>query len=305
MVTWDVWESMLDLMRDLVNAKVETALTDADIRKIEQLIARVENRIVELVEQETDEAAGSWRSDRSTPRELRWQRDELRIYANDALTGKLRHAFRTAANRIQAVLNQGSEESAERLLSGAENSLAYAVELLNSMSEPNETDLGAADANIDRTTRFLDDLEKVPHIKHVGLPRVAKKRHTSVNALVNGLQERVQAVRLFLASSHNMAQEKAEQAQQQKRAIEVQRHRESQAQKIQLSQVQCAEEIERIVRSIEGRNNQAGKAARQFLENVKLKNVGAAGRCLNDIRRHDGGIPPILQEEYKRILRAS
>jgi hypothetical protein len=241
------------------------------------------------VQKKVDKIGGDWRDGSAGPTELRRQRDFFRMLAKEASTAKMRQALWSAGNFVQGLLNQGSENLAESLLSSAENDLTYVNELLDKGEE-----LRVADANLCGAKNVMQRIKESPHLWHVGLPRVAKKRNVSVDALYNCVMRRIEASEIILRNLVSRVEEER----RQEREREYERALQLTAEEERLRR---EEQIEQAVQVIERRNKPAGRAARQFLENVKLKNAGAAWACLEEVRRHDGGVPPVLQQKYQRL----
>lgn len=300
MIEYDSIDSLTSLMRELVEAKKEAGLSGEERRKIYALGEQVEKRVIELLQKEADDVARDWRDD-ADPRGLRWQRDNLRGMAKEAVTAKLREAFRSCAGRIQELLNQGSEELAASMVSKIETAIAHAEEMLTNPKIP-DGDIRATEATLSHAERHLQTMKETPHVFHVGLPRVAKKRNLLADALLAGFSQRVQDARIALFPLQQEADYAQMREEERRRVFDEKTRRDMELRMERQTRERRGEEIERIVVSIERRSKEAGMVARKFLEYVSLGNAGAAKACLYQIQRHDGGYPRILQEEYQRIL---
>jgi len=60
--------------------------------------------------------------------------------------------------------------------------------------------------------------------------------------------------------------------------------------------------IARDIQAMKKRSELAAKAAQQLLESIRLKNIGEAKACLEEIRKRDKGIPLSLQNAYAELL---
>ncbi|OGZ84256.1 MAG: hypothetical protein A2599_00660 [Candidatus Staskawiczbacteria bacterium RIFOXYD1_FULL_39_28] len=288
------FESLMRLMKELIEAKADPALSGRERREIYELGSRVELRVIEIIHCEADEAVGD------LPRQLKWQRDNLRALALEAPTANLRKELRASANKIQELLDKGSENVAESFLLNVESAISSAGEMLTG-AEP-DSNISVVESRLDRAESAMKSLRTIPHVKFVGLPRVAKKRGIAPDELFAGFDRRIAEANLALTTLRTQKDERdrreAERGHEALKCLQEDAHECY----VQMTQRRREEIVEEAVVALERRNKLAGLAARQFLANIKTENTGAARVFLNEIRRRDGGIPPVLQEELGRAL---
>lgn len=272
-------------MKELIDTKNIFNSSRENRNEIFALGSQVEERIIVLAGKETDNEIRLWQDMINRPCRLLLQRDSLRALADEAPTKNIRQAFRACINRCQMALDQGSEDKAKSMLSCVEGSLARAEKLL-SESASNQN-LWRIDAEITSAKEHMEDIEKIPHVWHVGLPRLAEKRGISVDALCDDINRRINAAWITFVSLEDQRDKRRKL--QRKEAVQAERDSEAQV-------------IPRTISSMTKRSKLAGQAAQHFLEHAKLGNVGAATACFHDIRRYDGGVPECLQEIYKKLL---
>lgn len=304
-IRWEDLGPLVDILRQLKSAKDDEQIDENERERIYALKAKVERCAIKVAKEETDEAAKAWKCGNLKPSEMRWQQDCMRNYADQEFcTAKLRKALLANVRMLQAQLVEGSRQKVAEMLDCAEDALFCAEDLLTMDAVLSPNDTWRVSASIDRAKEVLRKIEKTPHLKHAGLPMAAKKRHVSAADLLDALNRRINDAEVALVPLMERTDEQLRQVDEQRRQEEKKRRQASAELLAEAARKQHELGIEQIVQSLERRNKQAGNAARQFIEHVKLGNAGGAYACLNEIRRLDGGIPVKLQELYRRLMQS-
>lgn len=289
LVTWDRIDDLVQFMRELVEAKRAPCLNRDERNKIFDLGTRIERRAIEVIRHDTAQIVKEWEFGTLKPRELIQYRDNFRAKGDNAPTSTIRKAFYDSTAQFRKLLEEGSERQAALLVTGIENRLEALENMLTGDQELSARECDIMRRNLyDAAGRFCQ-IQEIPHVKHVGILRVAKNRGMSPESFLLSLGERIRDLHEALAQRHSQAYEAETKARRQAGEREMRELRER----------RIADELAAIKR----RNPEAGRAAHQFLENVKLGNSGAAQHWLNQIQRLDGGIPPLFQEEWGKLLR--
>jgi hypothetical protein len=307
MMNWDA-DSLNDLiykLTALIGYSRGVLLNKKNRQDLRDLGEKFEDRITQLICGRTENYIRWFDEGSINPRQMLEQRGEFRYLSVDAPTANLRKELRMAAREIQNALDQSSEKIVDSYVVGAENSIAYAQEVLAFAKE--EGDLQSVENSLRRAEGNLTDVRRKNHLWYVGLPRVAEKREMSAEDLYNSLWQQIRdAWQAFAPLWLEAEEEKKRQAMITMVALlAIKREEERQEQERQAETLKKLRDqsIESIVCSIERRNKQAGKMARQFLEHIKLGNAGAAWSCLNTITRLDGGVDPVLMAEHRKIAK--
>jgi hypothetical protein len=295
---WQSADGFVRLLKEIVLARQEGDLDDRDNLRL--LIMRVEDRIIEVTKQEVDELIDDFEG--FSPRALKRKRDNLLQAAPDAPTKRLNKFFQSQSWKIKDRLDKGSLEMAESYISTIENALKLVEEIL--AGDDKENNLRCMRANLDSVESAFSRIERTPHVKFVGMKLVAQKQEVSSATLLAYHKSRFETANAALTALEAAAAEKERQAAamalEEKRKAHPLKARSLEEQRMNFTRHQIELEIEKAVLAIERRSKPAGKAARQFLDHIKQKNADAAWASLNEIRRYDGGVPKILQEEYQR-----
>lgn len=295
MMTWDNPDSIINLMKEVISARSAAGLAAEDRDEIYRLGAKVEERVIELIQEEVRRLVIDWEMECSA-RAMRWHREQFRISAKEAPTAKIRSEFHAAANRMQDLLRQSSEEMAEYLVAGIEEAVACVEGILaRSACE----DLRAASANLDSAEADLRKLRTTPHLFHVGLPKAAKGRDLSVDELLASFGRRIAVAEEGLEALQKQKDEQDRALAKQELARARREYEQRQREGYIARQKQSVDDA---IAALERRTPQLKGIGSRFKENLRLGNLSTANACLNEIRRKDGGIPPALQEEYARHL---
>ena len=299
MTEWQSVDGFIDLLRKIVLSMQEG---DPDDRgNLRALIARVENRIIELTRQKVDELVNDFED--FNPLTLKRERNLLLQMAPDAPTKRLNKFFMAQSWKIKDRLDKGSRELAEYFISIIENALGLVEEILASTNQ--EREIRCMRANLDGAEGALHKIDRMPHVKFVGIKLAAQKRQVTSDALLAGYMARYEAANTALAFLEAEAVEKERladaKALEERRGIHRLKERSLEEQRTTFTRQQTVVQIEQAVAAIERRNEKAGKAARQFLAHLALNNTNAAWASLGEIRNLDGGVPKLLQDEYHRI----
>ena len=305
MLDWDDVEPLVRLMADLVLAKKHPLQTHADRQEIYRMGEQVEKRILEVLKEDFEDTANYWKLDCERPINLKHERDSLRELAKTAPTATLKRELNSYAWKFQKLLDEGSERLANELLARTDNFLAFAEDLLTAISEANEQDVHRIVEILENAESSLQKIDKTPHIKHVGLPMIAKKRNTSIEAIYTSIKQRLQDIRNLLVPLQLEVERNKQREEQDAKSRAEQQQRELESVRRAYQEQQRERTLEEVAQSIEARNAKAGKAARQFIEHAKLGNAGGMWKCLTDIHRIDGGKPVEFQQEYQRIASQS
>jgi len=287
---------LISLMRELIAIKNELFFSSEDRRQIFVLGKRVQDKIIELVEKETERLCRLWQGRAVSPMYLKSVRDNYKNLTADRLPRVLWQTLRSCAAKIQEALDMGSEQSAEKLILTIEDRLRAAEKFLELGEE-----FWFIESNLDSVFNALITIEAIVHVRTVGLARVAKKRGVSAKNLLDDFKKREKAA----TDSLLILVREAEKKHREEREIELSISRKEYALRVRREQQENQKEkLQHAVHAIELRNKIAGKAARDFLEIILTNgDVAKANACLVGIKRCEGGIPPILQELYGELLR--
>lgn len=297
---WNSVESMIALMKRVIETQKSAKLSGNERQKVWDLGTTVENRTIEILTQEVSDLISEWEENifRSA-KVLKSYREQYRELAATAPTSRLRNELYAQATRIKEAMDARSEKTAEEGISFIDQYLSAAEEVLTRPeSDVTEDDVHEASCNLSTAERRREEMIKIPHLKHVGIPRVAKKQNVNPATLMDDLLCRYTDGAAALIPLVKMVNDRRREDDKKRLAQREIDTREAQSRYL-------ADKVEEAVVAIERRNDQAGKAARQFLENIERKNAGVAWACLNDIRRFDGGVPPELMGAYQRLSQKS
>ena len=301
MLEWQSADGFIRLLNEIVLARQEGDPDDRD--NLRSLIAKVEDRVIELVRQKVDERTEDFES--FSPRALKRHRDNLLQMAPDAPTKRLNKFFQSQAWKIKDLLDKGSLELAEHYIATIENALKLVEEILALGDKENE--LRCMRANMDSVESAFYRIEHTPHVKFVGMKLAAGKQEVSSDTLIAYHKSRFEAAKTAVAALETAAAEKERQAAakalEKKRKVHPLKARSLEEQRMAFTRQQTEVEIEKTIRGIERRSKFAGQAARQFLNHIKQKDAEKAWACLSTIRTHDVAMPPILVDEWRRIAR--
>jgi len=302
MLSWN-WASSYDLeslLREMTREKNRPDISEEQLDELYELKTEVEDKLVGILESEVLSNIAFLRHD---PLALRDLKDELRANATEAPTARIRRAMHDCANKILKVLEDLSEKRAEEHLSTIEQKLLNAEDMLTSGRELSSAEIQTIDDCLYTICELLLELKTKTHLIKTGLPRVAEKQGEEVEFFINELEKRTNDVReavnpLIADLPRIIDRERRKRIQKQEEDMQ-QRNEELTQAAHETKKVM----LEREIQAIERRNELAGKAARNFLEHIRLGNAGGAKSCLEEIRKRDSGYPSILRDMYGELLR--
>jgi len=291
-----------NLLRELAAARNRTDISEEELDEIYEMKSEVEERLIRILRTETIADISMMRNN---PMELRELKDEIRSKASAAPTAKIRRVMHECANKILDALNMLSEDSAESILSKIEQALRDAEEMLARSSELKSIEIQTVDSDIYCARQALNTMQLKRHLMTVGLPCIAKKRNVEVQNLIDELKQRINAAQTAVNPLVASLEELTKCEREQEKQDNFKKQKDLSILLAQEEQKRLRLHLEQTIKAIERRNATAGESARQFLEYVNLGNADCAKSCLEEIRRRDGGVPPILQNMYGRLLQSS
>ena len=216
------------------------------------------------------------------------------LLKNEGLPSRVRKALEQKLAQIYAVLNKNSKEAAELLVYRINEILEAAEANVQNENLSIALRLNSASSAPARVCKLLSDIK--PHVQYVGLPAVARKKKTTVEAILEGFQSRAEALRALIPGLERAVVYEKENA----AAIAEMRARLVQEVRKQQEREEREAARQQALAGLQRRCPAANATVSQFYESLKTGNLGEAWACLGRIRGQDGGIPKIMQEDYSR-----
>jgi len=197
MIEWELFENLNRLMNELTEIENRKDFSQDEKQQIQLLKNRLEKRIIELVKKRATNTQENWCDSFTDLATLRDTRDTFYQLASQAATKKLKDAFWTSATILRKMLEEKSEQMAKKFISAIEDSFSTAEKLLTN-ALCTEEDVRVIDANLDCVAHTTNKLQRIPHIKHAGLPKILKNRKISFENFCDELHQRLRSAKIAL-----------------------------------------------------------------------------------------------------------
>lgn len=217
----------------------------------------------------------------------------IRNLIKQKVPGYVKRQVQDDIYKMYEALKNGSILKARRFLQEIEGSLSSAEEASANETLSAYRRLQATNEGIKSASSYLGN--KIPtHVLHVGLPEVATERGTTVDEILAGFRGRINALHEKTIELEKLVVYEAEHAQE----IAQQLREKAEQEAKDRAHRQRLQERATLIAAIAGRSKEAGQACQSFFAHVDNGNISAAWKAMQDILRHDGGIPAAIQRAY-------